>query len=95
MKYPVVITSLAMRFYKFNGWTEEDLTPYLTGKLILRGFGEGELQDQYWILDHHIGSHLDVKKMLDDEVIGELLCKEQYGELRGMTDLEILNNRNW
>lgn len=91
--YPVVITSLAMRFYKYNGWTEEELTPYLTGKVKLRGFGEDESRDQYWILE--MGSKLDVKKMLDDGLIGELLCKEEYGELRDMTDLEILQHRNW
>lgn len=93
MKKPVVITSLAMRFCKHHGWTEEDLTPYLTGKLILRGFGDGELQDQYLILE--VYSRLDVKKMLDDEVIGELLCKDQWGELKGLTDLQILQRRNW
>jgi hypothetical protein len=93
MKKPIVITSLAMRFCKNYGWTEEDLTPYLTGKLVLRGFGINESEDQYWILD--VGSRLDVKKMLDDGVIGDVLCKEQYGELKGMTDLEVLQHRNW
>ena len=95
VKNSIVITSLAMRFYKSNGWTEETLTPYLTGKLVLRGFGINELQDQYYILDHNVGSHLNVKKMLDEGIIGELLCREQYGELRGMTDLEVLQDRNW
>jgi hypothetical protein len=93
MKNPVVITSLGMRFYRSNGWTEEVLTPYLTGSLKLRGFGINESEDQYWILD--VGSRLDVKKMLDDEVIGDVLCKEQYGELKGLSDLEVLNHRNW
>lgn len=93
MKYPVVITSLTMRFYKFNGWTEEQLVPYLTGNVVLRGFGENEQDDQYWILD--VDRRLNIKKMLEDEVIGELLCKDQYGELKGMTDEEVFNYRNW
>ena len=82
-----------MRFYKFNGWTEEDLKPYLTGSLILRGFGDNEQDDQYWILS--VGSSLDVKKMLDDGLIGELLYRGQWGELKGLTDLEVLQHRNW
>lgn len=61
--------------------------------MILRGFGDDELQDQYWILN--VGSRLDIKKMLDDGVIGEVLCKEYYGELKGLTDLQVLNHRNW
>lgn len=92
----VVITSLAMRFYKHHGWTEDDLKKYLKrGSLALRGFGDEELENQYWIME--VGSQIDVDKMFEDGVVDEdnVLCKDQWGETRDLTGREAMKRRNW
>lgn len=91
---PVVITSLAMRFNKKEGWTEELLSRYLRrGALVLRGFGTDEQLDQYWILE--VDSSLDVERMFEDGVVGEVRCKDQYGETRDLSDVDAMKSRNW
>lgn len=90
---PVVITSLAMRFLVGCGWTEADLEPYLSGRLVRRGFGPNEEDDQYFILS--VGSKLDVDKMFEDGIVGEVFGKSEYGETRNKSDIEAMKIRNW
>jgi hypothetical protein len=93
-KMPVEITSLAMRFCKFDGWTEEILNSYLiSGNLVLRGFGDNESEAKYYILE--VNSRLDVKRMIEDGIVGELDGRDRWSELKGKTDLEVLMDRNW
>jgi hypothetical protein len=90
MPKSVVISSLAMRFYEKHGWTKELLESYL-----LRGTLTTFPQDidPYWILEPY--SQLDVERLVADGHVGELVCSDLWGELKGMTDLEILKQRNW
>lgn len=91
MKKPIVISSLAMRFHKSDGWTEELLNQYLIkGKFVIK---ETFVDDFYWILEPY--SVLDVERLYKDGHIGELLGKDRWGELKGKSDLEILRDRNW
>lgn len=93
LKKDIVLSSLAMRFYSFDGWTKELLDQYLIkGHFIAKG-GIDALDPEYWILIPN--SILDVDRLMADGHIGELRCKERWGELKYLTDLEILKYRNW
>lgn len=92
MKKPVLITSLAMRFRESDGWVEENLKPYLSGKLVLRGFGPNEELERYWILD--VGSHLDIDRMVSDGVVGEAAGKDYWAETRVVSDIDAMKLRN-
>ena len=87
---PVEITSLSMRFYELGGWTQEILEPYVVSGF-LTTFPEDELK--YWILSAH--SRLDVERLISDGHIGELLGRDRWSELKGLSDLQVLNYRNW
>ena len=90
MKKPISITSLAMRFYRNDGWTEEILKPYLVrGEFFY--FEKDKLP--YWILT--AGSQLNVTKLFMDGHIGELRGRAAWTECEGMTDMEVLQSRNW
>lgn len=94
MKKPIVITSLSMRFYVDNGWTLDLLEKYVkkkTSKDAFRYF-DGEYA-KYWIANPY--TVLDVSKLMEDGHVGELRGKESWGELEGLTDLKVLENRNW
>lgn len=91
---PVMITSLSVRFYLSNGWSREALQPYVVkGGLSLRGFGPNESEDQYLI--PAVYTRMDMRRMLEDGLIGEIRGSENYTELRGLTALEMLETRNW
>lgn len=90
--HTVVITSLAMRFYSHNGWTHDELAKYLTtGSLVEKGLGHPH--DHYWIMA--VGSALDVDRMFADGVVGEVRCKDEYGETRNLSDVDAMKIRNW
>lgn len=89
---PVVISTMAMRFYSKYGWTADILARYLV-RGSLREFDKGSEEFHYFVLETH--SELDVERMVLDGHIGELLDKDRWGELKGMSDLQILQDRNW
>ncbi len=89
MKKLVIITSLSMRFYKSDGWTKELLEQYLlTGSL--KTFPEDAAP--YWV--PNANSSLDIDRLVKDGHVGDLVGKYSYGELQGLSDLEILKERN-
>lgn len=42
-----------------------------------------------------VDSRLDVDRLVADGHVGELRGRDEYGELKGLTDLEVLRYRNW
>ena len=91
MKKDIVITSLAMRFPKCQGWSVELLGKYLKkGKLLTFDYGH---EHEYYILEVH--STLDVKALYSDGHVGELVGRDRWAELEGMTDIQVLERRNW
>lgn len=92
-KHTVFITSLAMRFYSHNGWTHDELAKYLTrGGMVEKG-SHHPPHDHYWILE--VNSALDVDRMFADGVVGEVRCKDEYGETKNLSDIEAMKLRNW
>jgi hypothetical protein len=100
-KYPILnkkavsITSLAMRFYKRDGWTLKLLESYLPqGEFTIKDFKcFGEEDSEYYILTPPC--KFDVEKLYNDGHIGELIGRESWDELKGLSDLDVLKNRNW
>lgn len=90
MKKTIIITNLAMRFYRDYGWDLSILTQYLK-KGGFRYFDDP--LDPYWILQAH--SVMDVEKLMKDGHVGELLGRDRWSDERNLTDLEILKSRNW
>jgi hypothetical protein len=91
MKRPVVISSLAMRFYKSHGWTIDELSKYLKkGSFDTKSSFDN---DEYYILE--VGAELDIDRMYEDDLIGDLYGKDNYGEIKNKTDREALMDRNW
>lgn len=91
MKKNVSITSLSARFYKRDGWTIELLIASCNKykKMSPTVFELGD-EAEYYI--YHPG-FLDYKALYDDGHIGELLGKDRWGELDGLSDLDILKDR--
>ena len=90
---PVVISSLAVRFYSAHGWTRELLEQYVVrGRLEEKHFNFGK-DDPYWIPD--VGCDMDVRRLMNDGHVGEVQGKEDWGETRGMSDYEVLKLRMW
>lgn len=95
-KKNIIITSLAARFPVSEGWTLDILNSYVIRSLdlagiTLRGFGLNEELDQYYI--PNIGTQFDFECMISDGHVGELCCRNMYGELRGLSDIQVLNDR--
>jgi hypothetical protein len=82
------ISSLAMRFYSHDGWTREDLEKYADGPIEEKGAGGW---DHYWIPGAY--TKLDVERLYEEEK-PEVAGSAQYGELKGLSPLEILKVRN-
>jgi len=92
MKKRVSSSNLALRFYKRDGWTREDLELYL-----IRGSIEDTSEYHgdsdyfaYYILS--IASSLDMKAFYQEKV-GEV--HRAYDDYPHMTDLEFLESKNW
>ena len=95
-KRTIIISSLAARFPVSGGWNLETLNKYLT-KGGWREMDYSELSpnypDTYYILKGP-DSRYDTKKLMEDFDIN-LLGKDDWRELDGMSDEEILEERNW
>lgn len=85
-----VITHLAVRFYVHDGWTEEEIKPYLyeRGSIMKFDFVQDRMEDAYYL---PIG--YDLMKMFDDGLISEVKGKERWGETKNLSDLEALKTR--
>jgi hypothetical protein len=95
-KRTVIISSLAARFPVSGGWDLETLNKYLTsGSWREMDYAEitPKHPDTYYILGDP-SSKYDTKKLIADFDI-LLLGADDWGELRGMTLEEILEERNW
>ena len=79
-----------MRFYEGDGWTRELLEPYL-----IRGALKTFPQDPipYWVLEPH--SRLDVERLVADGHVSEVRGQELWGELKGLSMIQVLHRRNW
>lgn len=94
MKKKISITSLAMRFHEHFGWSEPILNAYLLSGSFKKMAGWPEMGvSDYYILD--VGSRLDIDRLIKDDHVGELIGRDSYGELRGLTDQQVLESRNW
>ena len=89
MKKPVCISSLAMRFYVGDGWDRETVEKYADGEVIEFDSGKPWM---YFI--PAVNTHMDVERLYAEEV-SHCRSYEEHGELRGLSDLEILRRRNW
>ena len=92
MKKRVSSSNLALRFYKSDMWTREDIEPYLLrGKLgdTAESHGDGP-EWAYYILEVH--SKLDMKKFYKEKV-SEVY--RAFNDYPNMTDLEFLESKNW
>ncbi len=90
MKKPIQVTSLNMRFCENDGWSLDVLLPYLSGTLEKKDFSGSH---HYWILEP--GSKLDIDRLVADGHVGDLYGHDHWDELKGMSKIEILKNRNW
>jgi hypothetical protein len=96
MKKPIQITSLAMRFQLSDGWTEELLAPYvMTHNRGSEPFVKKDFNNKDHYLLPAVGTVLNVKGLIDDGHVGDLVGKESWSELDGLSDLAILEDRTW
>lgn len=92
MKKRVSSSNLALRFYKCDGWTREDLEPYfIRGTLEDTEEMHGDREDfAYYRLA--VYSRLDMKKFYSEKVSEVYRAFDDYPN---MTDLEFLESKNW
>lgn len=88
----IVISSLAMRFYECDGWTYGLLQKYLIRGDFFRK-PSFDVEGFYYILDPEESS-LDIDSLIKDGHVGELIWKERWPDLIGLSDLQILKGRN-
>lgn len=104
MKKSIIISSLSMRFPLADGWTLELLKKYvshhsdpeaftLMGEFITSEDERIPYDTRYYFA--RVGTILDIQRLFEDGHIGELIGKDSWGELKGLSDLEILKRRNW
>jgi hypothetical protein len=92
-KKRVSSSNLALRFYKFDGWTRECLEKYLTkGELIDTEFSHhADTPDNaYFILKPY--SKLDMKRLYDEQV-SEVL--RAFNDNPEWSDLQFMESKNW
>jgi len=88
----IVISSLAARYHKKDGWTLDVLNKYLVkGKFREMGFLNSADEDKYHILEP--GSSIDVDRLLKDFPDVEVVAS--FEEDKGMAKKELLESRNW
>lgn len=95
MNKRIHITSLGMRFYVNDGWSLELLRTYLSKSLPSEeSFAQmGDFGGPYYILKP--GGAIDSSRLIREGHVGELVGRNRWGELKGLSDLEILNDRGW
>jgi len=86
----VVITSLTVRFYEAHGWRIDDFLEYLGPEDKMYKFPD--LLNAYFIPMPGSWS-LNIRKMYEDGLIGEVLGKDEWGETKGLSDFEALLTR--
>ena len=92
MKKRVQSSNLALRFYKSEGWTKEDLLPYLMKGLI------EDTETTHGDKPHYSYYRLDVFSTLDmDRFYKEKVSEvhRAFDDYPNMTDLEFLKSMNW
>lgn len=82
---------LALRFYTRQGWTEENLRPYLT-KGDIEVVDAGKDPFEYWRLKcQDMVSSVDVNKLAEDCRVFDYKNRELFGE----EAKKYLNELNW
>ena len=89
-KKRVSSSNLALRFYKADGWTLDDLEPYLlSGKIEDTAIYHGDSPEwAYFRLD----GVLDMNKFYKEKVSE---VHRAFDDYPNMTDLEFLKSKNW
>jgi hypothetical protein len=93
VKKRVSSSNLALRFYKFDGWTREVLESYLTkGELIDTQFShhKDKPDEAYFILKPY--SVLDMKRLYDEQVAE---VHRAFNDYPHDTDLQFMERHNW
>jgi hypothetical protein len=88
----IVLSNLAARYYKRNGWDIETLNKYLTkGNWVDSNLLHVDDEDEYYILD--IGGCIDAERLLHDYSDVEVIPfgPEEINKSR----FDLLNSRNW
>jgi len=92
MKKRVSSSNLALRFYKSDGWTREDIEPYLLNG-VLEDTSEVHGDSPEWAYYRlEVYSKLNMKKFYKEKV-SEVY--RMYDDYPNMTDLEFLESKNW
>lgn len=92
MKKPVRSSNLALRFYKGDGWTFEDLEPYLIAGHI-EDTQHMHMDDPSWAY-YRLGVHSQLNmKRLYHEQVSEVF--RRFDDNPSMTDLEFMESFNW
>lgn len=87
----VFVFQTEIRFYQQDGWSSQLLSLYIT-KGSMNCFGcDATDHKKYWTLDK--GSSLNIKQMVSDRTISEIIRSEDVDQKMG--DLEILRARSW
>jgi hypothetical protein len=91
-KKHVSSSNLSLRFYKGEGWTREEIEPYLLlGDLMDTEEIHGDNPDwAYYILS--IDGRIDMERFYEEKVSSVHRAFDDYPD---MTDLEFLKSKNW
>ena len=92
MKKAVSSSNLSLRFYLNEGWTRDDIEPYLiSGKILNTQETHNDAAEwAYYILD--VDSRLDMKRFYEEKVS---TVYRRYDDYPNQTDLQFLESKNW
>jgi len=91
-KKTIESSNLALRFYRKDGWTKEELESCLEqGGLTFRNDILNGYDLSYWTLDHNHNSRFNIDKLM--ELKGELI--RRFDDYPTDSDREFIEKMNW
>ena len=92
MKKCVHTSNLALRFYKNNGWTKEELEQYIiSGSIDDTELLHGD-KNEWAYLRPSAGTKMDLKRLFEEKVSA---INRFHTDKNNLNDLEYLESFNW
>ena len=90
----VVISSLSIRFYLKDGWTEEILAPYVSGELSLMDHSLTGINQAY-LVPASVSTLVNIDGLVNAGLITPacVFGKDSYGELKDLSPIDALKER--